>query len=619
MRTEDGEIIYQCLNGKPTAFGFLVDKYKACIFAFAYSELGNFHDAEDITQDVFIKAYQKLNTLKRYDRFLAWLYAITSNLCKNLIRSRQNRPDKEFIEDQSPDSLIEPSIDSYRESIITESLNDAINSLPKIYGQALTLHYLGGMNVTEIARFLGTTTDAIKHRLSRGRTQLKEEVIAMMSESYSQQRLQASFTFRIIEAVKRIKINPVSTMKGLPWGLSLATGIIIAVMSLNPTFISFDNIGTPIYSPLPVESKVLKVGEIPVDVVKTSNIAILSSNMGKGKGGEAKQPDMQNAFFMAPQAEVGEWAQKADMPTARYAFSTSVVNGKIYAIGGTPNEQTWYSIVEEYDPATNIWTKRTDMPTARGCLSTSMVNGKIYAIGGVAAGPSLTSAVEEYNPLTDKWTKKANMPTARFILSSSAVNGKIYAIGGSTGVAISTVEEYDPATDTWTTKTDMLTARGALATIAVNGIIYAMGGQGPGWGPNAGGGFFSTVEAYDPVKDNWTEKAKMPSEKGSFGICVVNGKIYTIAGVGFPLFSEVEEYDPATNTWTKITDIPTPRWGLSATAVDGRIYAIGGSAVGPIAVSTSIVEEYDTGFVPQKNVEAKGKLPTKWGQMKYSK
>jgi RNA polymerase sigma factor (sigma-70 family) len=349
MRTEDGEIIHQCLNGKPAAFGFLVDKYKACIFAFAYSELGNFHDAEDITQDVFIKAYQKLNTLKQYDRFLAWLYAITSNLCKNLIRSKRNRPDGEFIEDQAPETLMEPSIDSYREGIITESLNEAIDSLPKIYSQALTLHYLGGMNVIEIARFLGTSPNTIKHRLSRGRTQLKEEVVVMISESFSQQRLQASFTFRIIEAVKRIKIHPVSTMKGLPWGLSLATGIIITVMSLNPYVPWFSRIGAYARSVLPSETKVLRVGEIPVDVVKTSNVAILSNKMGKGKGGEPKQPN-ENAFFMAPQGQGDTWTKKTDMPTARCVLSTSAVNGKIYAIGGLDiTFINQLSTVEEYD------------------------------------------------------------------------------------------------------------------------------------------------------------------------------------------------------------------------------------------------------------------------------
>jgi RNA polymerase sigma-70 factor (ECF subfamily) len=62
VQTEDGHIIRQCLDGNPAAFGFLVDKYKASVYAFAYSELGNFHDAEDVTQEVFIRAYQKLRT-----------------------------------------------------------------------------------------------------------------------------------------------------------------------------------------------------------------------------------------------------------------------------------------------------------------------------------------------------------------------------------------------------------------------------------------------------------------------------------------------------------------------------------------------------------------------------
>jgi RNA polymerase sigma factor (sigma-70 family) len=608
MRTEDGEIIHQCLNGKPAAFGFLVDKYKACIFAFAYSELGNFHDAEDITQDVFIKAYQKLNTLKQYDRFLAWLYAITSNLCKNLIRSRRNRPDGEFIEDQAPETLMEPSINSYRESIITESLNEAINSLPKIYSQALTLHYLGGMSVIEIARFLGTTTDAIKHRLSRGRTQLKEEVVAMMSETFGQQKLQASFTFRIIEAVKRIKINPVSTMKGLPWGLSLAAGIIITVMSLNPTLISFNNIGTPIYSPLPSETKVLKIGEISVDVVKTSNVAVLSSKMGKGKGEELK-PDMENAFFMAPQGEGGTWTKKADMPTARDTFSASVVDGKIYAIGGWSLGGT-LTTVEEYDPVKNTWTKKANMPTARDWLSTTAIDGMIYAIGGQADIGIPT--VEMYDPAKDTWTKKADMPTARWCLSTSAVNGKIYAIGGIVGFGpfLSTVEEYDPVKDTWTKKADMPTARLGLSTSVVNDNIYAIGGQpGVGWPAP-----FSVVEMYDPESDTWTKKADMPTARTQFATAVVNGKIYAIGGKKdgqWSAFSIVEVYDPATDTWTKKDDMPTARRYLSAGAVNGKIYVIGGSDANNIPMGT--VEKYDVGFL---GVDAKGKLPTKWGQMK---
>ena len=103
-------------------------------------------------------------------------------------------------------------------------------------------------------------------------------------------------------------------------------------------------------------------------------------------------------------AQKDTWTKKADMPTARVMFSTSAVNGKIYAIGGwdgDPIPRKTFSAVEEYNPATDTWTKKADMPTARGWLSTSAVNGKIYAIGGSLGGGRFINIVEEYNPTTD--------------------------------------------------------------------------------------------------------------------------------------------------------------------------------------------------------------------------
>ena len=143
MRTEDGHIIHKCLNGEPEAFGFLVDKYKESVYAFAYTKLRNFHDAEDVTQEVFIKAYQRLRTLKSWDSFLAWLYSITSNLCKMWIRAQSRRPDREFVEDQDVETLENPSRESYRDGLARQSLHEALDSLPEMYRQVLTLHYLG--------------------------------------------------------------------------------------------------------------------------------------------------------------------------------------------------------------------------------------------------------------------------------------------------------------------------------------------------------------------------------------------------------------------------------------------------------------------------------------------
>ena len=89
-----------------------------------------------------------------------------------------------------------------------------------------------------------------------------------------------------------------------------------------------------------------------------------------------------------------DWNTKADMTTARIGLTSSVVNGKIYAIGGWDIRGT-FSTVEEYDPATDTWTTKTSMPTARAYLTSSAVNGKIYAIGG---WHGISSTVEEYTP-----------------------------------------------------------------------------------------------------------------------------------------------------------------------------------------------------------------------------
>ena len=145
------------------------------------------------------------------------------------------------------------------------------------------------------------------------------------------------------------------------------------------------------------------------------------------------------------------WTKKADMPTPRWALSASVVNGKIYIIGGTPdNKLTGLSTVEEYDPVTDKWAKKADMPTPRSFFSTSVVNGKIYTIGGTPGGELGFSTVEEYDPVTDTWTKKADMPTPRLLFSASVVDRRVYVIGGMPDKnfgGLSTVEVYNPAAD----------------------------------------------------------------------------------------------------------------------------------------------------------------------------
>lgn len=294
------------------------------------------------------------------------------------------------------------------------------------------------------------------------------------------------------------------------------------------------------------------------------------------------------------------WTKKTDMPTARYDFSTSVVNGKIYAIGGGTsfNTKSGLKTVEEYDPVTDTWTRKKDMPIGRQALSTCVVNGKIYAIGGIVSPPgSGLRTVEEYDPGTDTWTSKSNMPTARAGLVTGVVNGKIYAIGGvanTPGSGLATVEEYDPISDTWTLKTDMLTARHFSGISVVDGKIYVMGGiRNCNYTSS-----LSTVEEYDPSTDTWTTKASMPTARTAISASMVNGKIYAIGGARnfkstATIFPTVEEYDPTTDSWMSRADMTTARMSLSTSVVNGKIYAIGGSTVSVPFTRVATVEEYE--------------------------
>ena len=291
--------------------------------------------------------------------------------------------------------------------------------------------------------------------------------------------------------------------------------------------------------------------------------------------------------------DISLWIKKKNMPTARFGLATSVVDGRVYAIGGGVGVGDMVRKVQEYNPATDSWVEKANMPTATCWHSTSAVDGRIYAIGGWHPSGGIDT-VEEYYPATDTWRARADMPTPRWFLSTSVVNGKIYAIGGAEFEhGLGTVEEYDPTTNTWTTKVDMPTPRILMSTSVVDGIIYAIGGARWPHAPT-----LSIVEAYNPATDTWTTKTPMPSPRVFFSTSVVNGKIYAIGGCADEydeFIASVEIYDPVTDTWTQTEDLPTPRKALATSAVNGNIYAIGGDTGSAWFDCVSTVEEYDSG------------------------
>jgi len=314
----------------------------------------------------------------------------------------------------------------------------------------------------------------------------------------------------------------------------------------------------------------------------------------------------------------GKWSRKADLPVAMGFHSINEVNGKIYVIGGT--DKFWFqdpkpfSTVYEYNPKTNIWSNKADMLTPRAWHRSTVIDGKIYVIGGVEKKSVFSNAVEVYDPITDSWEIKTDIPIEKSEFAIGQVNGKIYVIGGHNipPPAFSTVEEYDPRTDKWAVKSNMPIARTFITGCVADNKIYVFGGSCDNLGLES----FSTVEIYDPVTDTWKIGADMPEPRAVLTSCAIDKMIYVMGGTDGSgrVYPTVDIYDTENDEWIKDSDMPVAR--VSATnypVIDGKIYVIGG--VSSNLSFLSDVWEYKPENL-QFAVSSKGKLSTTWGELR---
>jgi|GEM_PF-1732704 len=230
------------------------------------------------------------------------------------------------------------------------------------------------------------------------------------------------------------------------------------------------------------------------------------------------------------------WAKKTPMPTPRIFFGIAVFNGKIYTFGGDAGNwmigERITNVVEVYDPATDTWERRSPMPTARMALSASVINGKIYIIGGRVSSPTYSdvSSVEVYDPIADNWTTASPIPIPVGYHASTVLDGKIYVIGGCAGSAVSVnlVQIFDPETNSWSLGPSLLVGVDCAAACATTGDfalkrIYVIGGK-----TNLDA--VNTVQIYDPETGSWRLGSPMPTPRYALGAAVVNDIIYAIGG-----------------------------------------------------------------------------------------
>ena len=238
MVNDNVELIHRILSGEDEAFSVLVRKYQRRVHALIWRKIGDFHIAEEITQDAFLKVYKKLSTLKNPNLFDGWLYVIANRLCLNWIQRNKPAIREQSIE-ATPIEEIEKSFyanyeSEHREAETAEHQREIVKNLleklPESERTVMTLHYLGEMSCKAIGEFLGVSPNTVKSRLQRARNRLKEEE-NMISETLGSVELPANFTDNIIRQAAEIKpITPTSSKPIVPWAVSAATAILIFLM-----------------------------------------------------------------------------------------------------------------------------------------------------------------------------------------------------------------------------------------------------------------------------------------------------------------------------------------------------------------------------------------------------
>ena len=236
MKANDVDLIQRVLDGDQDAFTTLVNKYQKSVHALVWRKIGDFHIAEELTQDVFLKAYKRLSTLKRPEQFPGWLYVIATRHCFSWLRKKQ--VPTRSLDAMSMEELEEACYTQYEadrgETAAIEQRRELVKrllkKLPESERTVVTLYYLAEMSGAEISQFLGVSPNTVRSRLHRARQRLEKEE-AIIQEVFNNFQLSPTLTENIVREVARIKpASPSVSKPWLPWGFSFASTLLVILM-----------------------------------------------------------------------------------------------------------------------------------------------------------------------------------------------------------------------------------------------------------------------------------------------------------------------------------------------------------------------------------------------------
>ena len=182
MPLTDAQIVDNILQGDSSGFQELVARYQKPVFGICYRMLRQREEAEDVSQEVFIKAYRYLKQYNHEHKFSSWILKIATNTCIDAIRKKRldTLPLDEEIKTNQEDVSAERAFlqeEAHRE------IESAIAALPPDYRMVILLYHHQGQSYQEIAEGLDIPMSMVKNRLFRARKQLKESLKTLKEET----------------------------------------------------------------------------------------------------------------------------------------------------------------------------------------------------------------------------------------------------------------------------------------------------------------------------------------------------------------------------------------------------------------------------------------------------
>ncbi len=373
MTQNDAELIQQILQGDQDAFTSLVNKYQKGVHALVWRKIGDFHIAQEITQDTFLKAYQNLGDLKNHNLFAGWLYVIAARLCYDW--HQKNAMPIEFLDNIDASEVDRVSYSQYiadkqateADETRREVVKKLLQKLPESERTVITLFYLGEMTIKAIGDFLGISPNTVKSRLSRARNRLKKEE-DMIQQNLSSFQLPAQLTENIMREVSRIvPTAPTANKPILPWTLSAASAVLIFLLM---------GVGTQYLSRFQKPYNLNATSEPTVEIIEAlfvydspakpavRNQAGRSATPGKNPGAGQKPDARLFAAALVDEAEVStpkpQWIQTKGPEGASVNTLFTTTGGDIYAGTATSlyklsdDQRAWKLVSAEMETSRSV-------------------------------------------------------------------------------------------------------------------------------------------------------------------------------------------------------------------------------------------------------------------------